>query len=83
MNLGCHCRWDSPRSDERLPQPREHGQISMKRHPLKTAHMERRESVFPLETPETPFHSAPTLVEVAPSLAVARDQRQQPSADAN
>ena len=41
-----------PRSTERLPETREHHEVSVKLHVRQPAHPERRESVVVLQAPE-------------------------------
>lgn len=65
----------STRPRERLRQPREHGEVGVKRDPLKTANVERGESEPMLQRPELSFDCGAAPVQIMPPLRITRDER--------
>ena len=63
--------------------PPEHREVGVKRDALQTTHWERGESIVVLQPPELALHRSATAVEVAEPMRVARDAREQPSANAD
>ena len=62
---------------ERQRKPDEHGEVGVKRDPLKTPGAQRGEAVFVLQPAELALDSRATPVEVTPPLRLARDERVQ------
>jgi hypothetical protein len=65
----------SPRSAERLPESREHHEVSVKLHLRRSAHPKRRESVVMLQAAELALDGFTATVEIAEPLCVPRDHR--------
>ena len=68
---------NDPRPRERLRQPRQHREVGVKLDTSQSANAERSQPVLMLQSTELALDSAASPIEVAPPLALARDQRVQ------
>lgn len=68
-------------SGERLRQPREHHKVGVKADALQAASPKRGKRVVVLQAPKLSFNGSAAPVEVFPSLSVASDAREQPTAE--
>jgi hypothetical protein len=72
---------NGPRSAECLRESRQHCQISVERDTLQPTNAKRREAVDVLQVAERPLDSRSAPVEVTEALRVARDTREQATAE--
>src|SRR6266702_5933901 len=70
-----------PRSVQRRRQSGKHCEVGVKRDALQAANAKRGKAVVVLEVPEQPLYRLAAPVEVAPTLGMAGDAREQPAAE--